>query len=108
MRTVDGVKFADSLEELDARERAQIDRIVGDVMEDYMAKVPPSYLETDEGQLKAEEWALECAKLQAIDSINTQRFLKVRGVQVLTQLQDSGRLSKELLVESKLPKTPWE
>lgn len=109
MRQVDEVPFADTVEELEpSSERPQVERIVGDVARDYLTRAPSDFLASTGGREKAEEWARECAELQAIDSINTQRYLKAKGVDALTQLQSSGRLAQELLVETQLLKPPWE
>ena len=101
--------FADRVEELESSsERPQVERIIGDVARDYLTRAPSDFLASAEGREKADEWARACAELQAIDSINTQRYLQAKGVDALTQLQSSGRLAQELLVETRLPGRPWE
>ncbi|MBI4328648.1 MAG: hypothetical protein HY685_02135 [Chloroflexi bacterium] len=107
MRLVDAVPFADSLEELEPSERAQLPRILRDVVKDYLAKAPQEFLATSEGQEKVAAWARARSELQAIDAINTQRYLAKKGIRALTVFQKEGRMAKDLLT-SKLPPPPWE
>lgn len=106
MRLIDGVRFADNLDELTEAEKRQVPRIVADVKEDYIQRAPDSFIDDEHNRGLLEVWAQTCAELQAVDSINTQRFLRVKGVETLAQLQESGHFS-ELLLTSKLPPAPW-
>jgi len=107
MRLLDGVRFADSLAELNEAERRQVPRIVADVKRDYLDRAPEGYLDSDDNRQKAEAWAQACAERQAVDGINTQRYMRVKGIEGLTRFQESGRLAEALLTRQ-LPKPPWD